>query len=69
MTFDDGHIDPSGVANAFALGAKAKGAAIYKPVEVLSLVEHPDGTWDVVTDAATIHTKMVINCGGLWGDK
>jgi len=66
---NDGHIDPSSLTNAFAIGARAGGAQIHRPVTVKDLIERDDGKWDVVTNVETITAKAVVNCGGLWGNQ
>ena len=62
----DGHVDPSGVTNAYAQSAIHHGAEIVRNNPVRDLVQRPDGSWDVVTDKGTIQAEVVINCGGLW---
>ena len=62
----DGHLDPSGATNAYALAAKHYGAEIYRRTMVESLERRPDRTWTVVTNNGPIHTEHVINAGGLW---
>jgi dimethylglycine dehydrogenase len=62
----EGHVDPTGVTNAYAICARNAGAEIYRHTKVDDLVQRPDGTWDVITDQGTIHTEHVVNAGGLW---
>lgn len=61
-----GHVDPSGVTNAYAKAARIQGAAIYRHTHVAETNQRPDGTWDVVTDKGAIHADHVVNAGGLW---
>ncbi|MBV9523875.1 MAG: GcvT family protein, partial [Alphaproteobacteria bacterium] len=62
----EGHIDPSGVTQAYAKAARLQGAEIYRFNRVTELQHRPDGTWDVVTEQGTIHAEHVVNAGGLW---
>ncbi len=62
----EGHVDPSGVTQAYAKSARLQGAEVYQNNRVLELVQHADGAWDVVTEHGTIHTRHVVNAGGLW---
>ncbi|MBI3710584.1 MAG: GcvT family protein, partial [Proteobacteria bacterium] len=62
----DGHVDPSGVTNAYAKAARAQGAEIYRFTRVTDLKPRPDGTWDVITDKGDLHAEHVVNAGGLW---
>lgn len=64
---DGGNVDPSGVTHAYAAGARAKGAEIYRFTPALETNPRSDGTWEVVTPKGTIHAEVVVNCGGLWG--
>ena len=62
----DGHVDPSGVTNAYARSARMNGAEIVLRNRVIELNHRPDGTWDVVTELGTVHAEHVVNAGGLW---
>ncbi len=64
---DGGNVDPSGVTHAYAKGARTNGAEIHRFTPVVETNQRPDGTWDVVTPAGTIHTEVLINAAGLWG--
>ncbi len=64
---DGGNVDPSGVTHAYAKGARNNGAEIHRFTPVIETNQRPDGTWDVVTPEATIHTEVLINAAGLWG--
>jgi dimethylglycine dehydrogenase len=61
-----GHIDPSGVTQAYAKAARLQGAEIYRFNRVTDTRPRADGTWDVVTEQGTIHAEHVVNAGGLW---
>lgn len=62
----DGHLDPSGTTHAYAKAARMGGAEIELHCMVKETNPRRDGTWDVVTDKATIHAEHIVNAGGLW---
>ena len=64
---DGGNVDPSGVTAAYAAGARARGAEIYRYTPVTATEQQADGTWIVRTPKGDIHTQWVINAAGLWG--
>ena len=64
---EGGNVDPSGVTNAYAIGAKQRGAQIYRFTPVTGTEAQPDGTWIVRTTKGDIATPWVINAAGLWG--
>ena len=61
-----GRVDPYGVTHAYAICARNRGAEVYTDTWVTRSAQRADGTWDVITDRATIHAEHVVNCGGLW---
>ncbi|MGH1425729.1 MAG: GcvT family protein [Pseudooceanicola sp.] len=63
---DGGNVDPSGVTNAYAAGARARGAEIHRFTPVTATDPQPDGTWVVRTPKGDIATPWVINAAGLW---
>ena len=64
---DGGNVDPSGVTNAYAAGARQNGAEIMRFTPVTATTPQPDGTWIVETPKGNIRTEWVINAAGLWG--
>lgn len=64
---DGGNVDPSGVTNAYAMGARKNGAEIYRFTPVIATTPNADGSWTVETTKGSIHTQWVINAAGLWG--
>ncbi len=64
---DGGNVDPSGVTNAYAAGARQNGAEIHRFTPVIATREVGDGTWIVETPKGEIKTPWVINAAGLWG--
>ncbi|WP_413718754.1 GcvT family protein [Silicimonas sp. MF1-12-2] len=63
---DGGNVDPSGVTNAYAVGARQRGAEIYRFTPVTATEPQSDGTWIVRTEKGDIRTPWVINAAGLW---
>ncbi len=64
---DGGNVDPSGVTNAYAQGARQRGALIKRFCPVTATTQQPDGSWTVETRKGSIHTDVVVNAAGLWG--
>jgi dimethylglycine dehydrogenase len=63
---DGGNVDPSGVTNAYAIGARQRGAEIHRFTPVIGTEAQADGTWIVRTEKGDIATPWVINAAGLW---
>lgn len=64
---DGGNVDPSGVTNAYAIGARKMGAEIHRFCPATATRPTSNGTWIVETPKGNIHTDWVINVAGLWG--
>ncbi len=64
---DGGNVDPSGVTNAYAAGARKKGAKIYRFTPVIGTTQQKDGSWIVRTPSGEIQTDWIVNAAGLWG--
>ena len=64
---NEAHIDPSGVTNAYAAGARRGGATIYRNCPVTATTQLPNGGWMVDTPQGRIETRFLVNCAGLWG--
>src|SRR5215831_8629110 len=62
----EGHLDPYGATHAFAKAACSQGAEIYRNARVVELIPGHGGSWQVVTEAGTIHAEHVVNAAGLW---
>ena len=62
----DGHVDPAGVTQAFARGARMGGATIELACPVTGLVQRGDGGWDVATPKGDVVAETVVNAAGLW---
>ncbi|MFY0691290.1 MAG: GcvT family protein [Paracoccaceae bacterium] len=64
---DGGNVDPSGVTQAYAAGARQNGAEIHRFTPVTGTEQQPDGSWIVRTPKGDIRTDVVVNAAGLWG--
>ncbi|APX13728.1 GcvT family protein [Tateyamaria omphalii] len=64
---EGGNVDPSGVTNAYAAGARQNGAEIVRFCPVIGTEQQPDGTWIVRSEKGDIATPWVVNAAGLWG--
>ncbi|MFS4583513.1 GcvT family protein [Phaeobacter sp. C3_T13_0] len=64
---DGGNVDPSGVTNAYAVGARQRGAEIHRFTPVTATEQQEDGSWLVKTPKGDIRTPWVVNAAGLWG--
>ncbi|HXF85175.1 MAG TPA: FAD-dependent oxidoreductase [Anaerolineales bacterium] len=67
FTPNDGIIDPTGLTNALAIGAKNRGARIFTNTAVTAIRLKNGRVHEVVTDKGTIKTEVVVNAAGLWG--
>jgi dimethylglycine dehydrogenase len=61
----DGHVDPSGLTNAFARGAAALGAEIVRHTPVTGL-ERRSGAWVLDTPRGELRAEIVVNAAGQW---
>ena len=66
-TPNDGVIDPTGLTNALAIGAKRRGARIFTDTNVEKINLKNGRISAVVTDQGVIETEVVVNAGGQWG--
>ena len=64
---EGGNVDPSGVTNAYATGARQNGAEIVRFCPVTGTEQQTDGSWIVRTEQGDIATPWVVNAAGLWG--
>jgi 4-methylaminobutanoate oxidase (formaldehyde-forming) len=67
FTPNDGSIDPTGLTNALAAGAKMRGAKIFLNTNVEGINVKDGRVTEVVTDKGTIKTEVVVNASGMWG--
>jgi 4-methylaminobutanoate oxidase (formaldehyde-forming) len=66
-TPNDGVIDPTGLTNALAAGAKNQGATFFMDTDVLAINLKQGRVHQVVTNHGTIETEIVVNAAGQWG--
>ncbi|MFN2488861.1 MAG: FAD-dependent oxidoreductase [Actinomycetota bacterium] len=62
----DGHLDPSGLTQALAKGARARGARIMQNTRVVEIEVKDRRVRGVVTDQGVIRCETVVNAGGIW---
>jgi 4-methylaminobutanoate oxidase (formaldehyde-forming) len=67
FTPTDGMIDPTGLTNALAAGAKSRGAKFFLETNVEAINLKEGRVDEVVTDRGTIKTEIVVNAAGQWG--
>jgi len=67
FTPNDGVIDPTGLTNALAAGAKNRGARIFEDTDVEQIVVKNGRVTEVVTNRGTVKTENVVNAAGQWG--
>lgn len=66
-TPNDGVIDPTGLTNALAAGAKSRGARVFNETNVEAINLKNGRVHEVVTNRGTIQTEIVVNAAGQWG--
>ena len=65
-TASDGHVDPAGVCNAMAKGAKQLGARIITRTRVTGISQRTSGDWEVQSENGSIVCEMVVNAAGCY---
>jgi dimethylglycine dehydrogenase len=60
----DGYIQPADLTQAFAKGARAGGAEIYRYTTVIGIEQLPGGEWLVKTDKGDIRCEHVVSASG-----
>ena len=63
---DDGHVDPSGVTQALAAGARQLGATIIKRCRATGVQPQPSGGWKVSTEQGDVVCEHVVNAAGTY---
>ena len=66
---EDGYIQPADLTQAFAKGARDKGAKIEINTNVITIERSPNDTWIVETDKGHIECEHVISCSGNFARK
>ena len=60
----DGYIQPADLTQAMAIGARNRGAEIYRNTAVSGIVQKPNGEWIVKTDKGDITCEHVVSATG-----
>ncbi len=63
---DDGDVDPNGITQAMAIGAKKYGAEINQHTQVTGIDRTTGDEWVVHTDKGDITCEYIVNAAGLW---
>ena len=62
----DGHVDPSGVTQALAIGARRLGVRIVRQCRATDIKQAGGGEWQVSTELGRIRCEHVVNAGGAY---
>ncbi len=62
----DGRVDPNGLTQALAAGARSRGAEIVRQTRVRAISVRDGCVRTVETDRGTIRTEIVVNAAGTW---
>ncbi|RZO30723.1 MAG: FAD-dependent oxidoreductase [Rhodospirillaceae bacterium] len=65
-TPDDGHVDPSGITQALATGARQLGARVIRRCRATDIKQLETGEWKVFTELGDITCEHVVNAGGTY---
>jgi len=65
-TPDDGHVDPSGITQALASGARMQGVKIIRRCQATDIKQQANGEWKVATEQGDIVCEHVVNAGGTY---
>jgi len=65
-TPDDGHVDPSNVTMAMAIGARQLGVKIIRRCRATNITQSDSGEWVVESEKGTITCEHVVNAGGTY---
>lgn len=66
---DDGYVQPADLTQAFAKGARAGGAEIYRNTSVIGIEQKPSGEWLVKTDQGDITCEHIVSATGNFARK
>ena len=64
---DEGRVNPADLAQAYAKGARMRGARIVEGVTVLGITQANGRVTGVLTDQGPVKTDVVVNAAGMWG--
>ena len=62
----DGQTNPTDTTQAYAKGAKMRGAQIFENVKVTGVHQKDGRASGVATEYGDIHSEYVVNCAGMW---
>ncbi len=65
-TRTDGHVDPAGVCNAMAKGARRMGVKIVTGNRVTDIRQRKSGDWEVCTEQGHVIAEHVVNAAGCY---
>ena len=65
-TRTDGHVDPAGVCNAMAKGARRMGVDIVTGNRVTDIQRRKSGDWEVFTEQGNVIAEHVVNAAGCY---
>ncbi|HMN87221.1 MAG TPA: FAD-dependent oxidoreductase, partial [Bauldia sp.] len=65
----DGYVDPYGLTQAYAAGARAMGVRIEEGVLVTGIVREGRRVTGVVTDHGSVGCEILVNAAGLWAKR
>ena len=65
-TPDDGHVDPSGVTQAMAIGTRNLGVKIIRRCRATDIKQQSNGEWKIFTELGDITCEHVVNAGGTY---
>jgi dimethylglycine dehydrogenase len=63
---NDGHVDPSGVTQAYAKAARDAGAEVYRQAPVTGIRRLSSGEWELSTPKGSLRAEYIVNAAGLW---
>lgn len=61
---EDGYVQPADLTQAFAIGARARGAEIYRNTTVTGITRTASGEWQVATDKGAITCEHIVTATG-----
>ena len=65
-TMTDGHVDPAGVCNAMAAGARKLGVKIVTNNRVIDINQRSSGDWEITTEQGNVIAEHVVNAAGCY---
>jgi dimethylglycine dehydrogenase len=65
-TINDGHVDPAGVCNAMAKGARQLGVNMITNNRVIDINYRKSGDWEIVTEQGNVIAEHAVNAAGCY---